>query len=375
MPTIRPVAHAARLSIVEHLDELRSRLIWVVATYVIAFAVCYSFNNQILDWLNRPLAAAKQIDCAKSTKSANPLERTACFDHELAKALKTSGPALAGAADSLGQLAAGGAVSAQTAAKVDAASQQLQQAADALERAAAAAPKPVKAGRATPITIGVTEPFLTTISVSAYAAALISLPMILFQLFAFVLPAFTHKERRLALPAMIAAPVLFLGGVAFGYFLALPPAIGFLQNYNDSQYDILVQARDYYRFVTILLAGVGLLFQVPLVVLAVIRLQILTPKQLRASRGYAILLFAIIAAVITPTPDPVTMMITMSPMVVLYELSIQLSRFIVPKGPSRWSFTLPPEEDEEDEDEPPAKEPEPTPRVVPRGIEQGDGLD
>lgn len=369
MPTIRPVAHAARLSIVEHLDELRSRLIWIVVTYVIAFAVCYSFNNQILDWLNKPLAAAKSIDCTKTTKSANPLERTACFDQELAKALKASGPALGGAAESLRQLAAADGISAQTGAKVADASRQLRQAGTALERAAASAPKPMKAGRATPITIGVTEPFLTTITVSGYAAALISLPMILFQLFAFVLPAFTNRERRLALPAMIAAPVLFLGGVAFGYFMALPPAIGFLQNYNDSQYDILVQARDYYRFVTILLAGTGLLFQVPLVVLAVVRLQILTPRQLRATRGYAVLVFAIIAALITPTPDPVTMLITMSPMVVLFEMSLQLSRFVAPKGPSRWSFALPDDEDEPDE------EPGDTPRVVTRGIEQGDGLD
>jgi sec-independent protein translocase protein TatC len=182
--------------------------------------------------------------------------------------------------------------------------------------------------------------------VSAYAALLLVLPFLLYQAYAFVLPAFTPTERHVALPLMALVPVLFIAGVLFGYFLALPRAVNFLQNYNDGQFDILVQARDYYRFSVILLAGTGILFQVPVGVIAVVRLQVLSTRQLRQFRGYAILLFAIVAAIVTPTPDPFTMLITMAPLVVLYELSIQLARIFEPKGPSRWSFFQ--DEDAED---------------------------
>jgi len=212
---------------------------------------------------------------------------------------------------------------------------ELQAAAVSAARAAVAVPA---VGKRQPVTLGVTEPFLTTVTVSAYAALLLVLPFLLYQLYAFILPAFTPTERRIALPLMALVPVLFIAGVAFGYFLALPRAVSFLQNYNDGQFDILVQARDYYRFSVILLAGTGILFQIPVGVLLVVRLQLLSTKQLRQFRGYALIAFAIVAAVVTPTPDPFTMLIVMAPLVVLYELSIWLARAFEPKGPSRWSF-------------------------------------
>jgi sec-independent protein translocase protein TatC len=137
---------------------------------------------------------------------------------------------------------------------------------------------------------------------------------------------------------MLLVPVLFISGVAFGYFLALPRAVNFLQNFNDDAFDILLQARDYYRFSVLLLAVMGLLFQIPVGVLAVTRLGVVSTDQLRRSRGYVIVGFAIVAAVVTPTPDPFTMLIAMAPLVVLYELSIWLARVFEPKGPSRWSW-------------------------------------
>jgi sec-independent protein translocase protein TatC len=149
-------------------------------------------------------------------------------------------------------------------------------------------------------------------------------------------------------------PVLFVLGVVFGYFLALPRAVAFLQNYNDGAFDILVQAKDYYRFSTLLLAAMGVLFQIPIGVLAIVRLRILTVKQLRAYRGYALLLFAVIAAVVTPTPDPFTMLIAMAPLVVLYEISLIVARIFQPSGEPRFGFLADDEEDEElpDDDTP-----------------------
>ena len=201
--------------------------------------------------------------------------------------------------------------------------QQLQAAAQANQVAADAVP--TNTARQ-PITLGVTEPFITTFTVAAYAAILISLPILLWQAYAFVLPAFEPEERRVALPLMILVPVLFIGGVAFGYFVALPRAIDFLQNFNDDNFDILIRAADYYKFSIVLLAIIGLLFQIPVGVLAVTRLGVVSARQLAHNRGYVILGLSVVAAVATPTPDPVTMVIAMAPLVILFELSVFRAR-------------------------------------------------
>jgi sec-independent protein translocase protein TatC len=173
-----------------------------------------------------------------------------------------------------------------------------------------------------PITLGVTEPFLVTITSSLYAAILLSLPFLLYQAYAFVLPAFTPKERSVALPLMLMVPFLFLGGVLFAYYLVLPQATNFLLNFNDGEFNIQVQGREAVKFVVSFLIAIGLMFQLPVGILAVTRSGILSVAQLRSGRGYAIVVFAVVAAVLTPTPDPGTMLIAMSPLVVLYELSI-----------------------------------------------------
>jgi sec-independent protein translocase protein TatC len=318
LPAIRPVGHEDRLSLVEHLDELRTRIILCIVAFVLAFSLCYWQNDRILDIINKPLDHAHRVDCKKPHKADDALERSGCFDQAVGKYLKASGPALALSARTLGEVAADDSVSAKARAQATAS----------------------------------TEPFLTTITVSAYAALLLALPFILWQLYAFILPAFSNEERRVALPLMTLVPVLFICGVVFGYFLALPRAVAFLQNYNDGAFDILVQAKDYYKFCTLLLAAMGVLFQIPVGVLAIVRLRILTVKQLRSYRGYALILFAVVAAVVTPTPDPFTMLIAMAPLVVLYEVSLVLAKIFEPKGPPRFGFLADDDEDEDDDDDP-----------------------
>ena len=176
------------------------------------------------------------------------------------------------------------------------------------------------------MTLGVTEPFVTTFTVAGYAALLLALPFLLYQAYAFVLPAFSPREQKVALPLMLMVPALFLAGVAFGYFVALPRAIHFLLTFNDGNFDILIRATDYYKFAIVLIALIGLLFQIPVGVLAVTRLGIISARQLAKSRGYVILGIAVVAAVATPTPDPVTMLIAMAPLLVLFELSVLLAR-------------------------------------------------
>jgi sec-independent protein translocase protein TatC len=178
-----------------------------------------------------------------------------------------------------------------------------------------------------PITYGVTEPFTVTLTNAAYAAILISLPALLYQIYAFVLPAFSPTERRVATPLLLMVPVLFVVGVLFCYFVVLPPATEVLLNFNESQFQTEVRARDYYSFVTLTMIAMGLCFQVPVAILAAVRLGITTPQKLRKNRRYAILVIAIVAAFL-PTIDPITLILEMVPLILLYELSILLAQWV-----------------------------------------------
>jgi sec-independent protein translocase protein TatC len=234
-----PVSHDERLTIVDHLTELRSRLVGSMFAFGVALGLCFWQNHLILRIINDPLPGNKQ-----------------------------------------------------------------------------------------PITFGVTEAFTTTFTNAAYAAILISLPVILYQLYAFVLPAFSPEERRLALPLMLMAPFLFIAGVVFCYFVVLPGALHFLLQFNADEFKTEIRARDYYSFATLTMLAMGIGFQVPIGILALVRLRITTVEKLRRNRRYALLVIAVLAALL-PTIDPVTMLLEMVPLVVLYELSIILARVLI----------------------------------------------
>ena len=340
MTVVRPVGHEDRLSLIEHLDELRTRLIVCIGIFIAAFSICYWQNHWLLETINKPLQSTQNLDGKK--RSNDPLEESARFSLRSGAAQKATATALRSTSHAMAAIAAGADLSPVLTAQLRVAQRQLETAARA--QAAAAAAVPTNRGRQ-PITLGVTEPFVTTFTVAGYAALLLSLPFILWQAYAFVLPAFSPQERRVALPLMLLVPFLFLSGVAFGYFVALPRAINFLQNFNDQSFDILIRAADYYKFSVVLLAVIGLLFQIPVGVLAVTRLGVISARQLGKNRGYVILLLAVVAAVATPTPDPVTMLIAMAPLVILFELSVLLARFFERRAEKRADDEWDPDDD------------------------------
>ena len=321
MTVVRPVSHEDRLSLVEHLDELRTRLIVCIAIFFAAFSICYWQNHWLLETINKPLQSTQNLDGKKRSK--DPLEESARFSIRSGAAQKATAQALRTTSNAMAALASDSSLKPAVRLQLQAAQRQLAQA--AVAQAAAAAAVPTNRGRQ-PVTLGVTEPFVTTFTVAGYAALLLALPFLLYQAYAFVLPAFSPSERKVALPLMFMVPALFLAGVAFGYFVALPRAIHFLLTFNDGNFDILIRATDYYKFAIVLIALIGLLFQIPVGVLAVTRLGIISARQLAKSRGYVILGIAVVAAVATPTPDPVTMLIAMAPLLVLFELSVLLAR-------------------------------------------------
>ena len=188
---------------------------------------------------------------------------------------------------------------------------------------------PRPAGHERLITFGVTEPFTTTLTVSAYGALILALPVVLFQAYAFILPAFSKRQQRAVVPMLLLIPALFIAGIAFGYFVVLPAATSFLLNFNDAQFNIQVRASEYYSFFATTLLACGVVFQVPVGILSVTRLGIVTVDQLKQNRRYAYLACAIAAAAL-PGVDPVSMIIETVPLVLLYELSIVLARIFTP---------------------------------------------
>jgi sec-independent protein translocase protein TatC len=249
MAKLKPVTHDDRLTVVEHLDELRTRIVVSLVAFGVALGLCFWQNHQILHWLNEPLHGKQ------------------------------------------------------------------------------------------PITFGVAEAFTTTLTVTAYAALVLSLPVILYQLYAYILPAFTPSEARVAKPLLLMVPLLFVAGAAFGYFLVVPAATKFLLHFNADEFNTQIRARDYYYFVTTTLLACGAVFQMPVLILAMVRLGITSAEKLRRNRRYAILVCTVVAAAL-PGVDPISMILEALPLFVLFELSILLAKFFgrpSPEMSERWA--------------------------------------
>jgi sec-independent protein translocase protein TatC len=238
----RRLRHGEEATLVEHLGELRARLIIALGAILVAFAVAYAFHGRLLDWLNQPLP-----------------------------------------------------------------------------------PKFRK-----PVTLSPIEPFTTSVWVSLWAAMLIALPVVLWQLWAFLAPAFEEHRQRSMTVLVAFATALAVGGVAFGYWIVLPPAIHFLTNYDSPHFTILIRARDYYRFAAFVLLSVALAFEVPVFVLALVRLRILTAAKLRDTWRFGVFVMTVIG-VILPGVDPVSTILSVLPLVALYLLSIGLASFLEPR--------------------------------------------
>jgi len=227
--------HGEEATLVEHLDELRTRLIVSLFAIVPAFALTFAFHDRIMEWLTRPLPDDKQL-----------------------------------------------------------------------------------------VTLGVTEPFTTSIKVSMIAALALALPVVLWQVWAFLAPALEPHFERTVLAFVCLATALFVGGVMFMYWIVLPRALDFLTSYDDQIYDIQIRASYYYTFAAMTLLAGGLAFLMPIFVLALVRLRILTTQRLRKNRRIAYVLL-LVFAILLPTVDPVSLAFETIPLLILYELSIWLS--------------------------------------------------
>ena len=297
---LRPIGHEDRLSVVDHLDELRSRMFVCVAALVVAFGLCFWQNHVLLNTLNDRLPPTSQT-------SPNHLGGLTNDSVGASHHLENEGSLLLAAARQPG-------ISPQLAALLAAAGQQA---------IAAGRSLPQKSPPNVPVTLGVGEPFTTTITVCFFAAILLALPVILYEIYGFVIPALSAEERRVVRPAMIAAPALFIAGVVFTYLVVLPPAMRFLQSYNSSQFNNLVQAKPLYSFEVMTMGAVGLAFQLPLALLGLRTLGVIDGRTLTKHWRYATVIIAVVAAAM-PGADPVTTGLETLPLVILFLASIVL---------------------------------------------------
>ncbi len=304
MPRVlRPVGYQDRLSVVGHLDELRTRLIVVGVALVVAFGLCFWQNHRLLNLLNSPLQNPASI-------AANHLGGLTRDQVRLRRDLRQASEIIVQLARSQTQSAPDQALFAALAQKFSAAAGDL----------------PRTAPNKLPVTLGVGEAFTTTLTVCFYFALLLTLPVLLYQAYAFVIPALSPNERKLALPIMLAAPVLFLIGVVFTFLVVMPPAVKFLQGYNTNNFDNIVQAKPLYSFELLTMAAIGLTFQMPLGLLGLQRAGIINGTTLTRHWRYAIVGIAVVAAAL-PGADPVTTALETTPLIILFLVSIVMLKF------------------------------------------------
>jgi sec-independent protein translocase protein TatC len=182
---------------------------------------------------------------------------------------------------------------------------------------------------ATMIATDVTGTFFVPLKVTAMAAFLLALPYVLWQMWAFVAPGLYQHEKRLALPVIVSSFVFFLIGMAFAYFVVFPIAFGFFAGYAPAGVQMMTDIDKYLSFVLTMFLAFGLTFEVPVVVIVLVRLRMVSLEKLRSIRSYVIVGAFVIGAVFTP-PDVVSQLLLAVPMWLLYELGLLLARFVVP---------------------------------------------
>ena len=248
----RRLQHGEEATLVEHLGELRARLVISLLSLVPAFAVAFAFQDDLIRWLTKPLPDDKQV-----------------------------------------------------------------------------------------VTLGVIEPFTTAVKVSLGVAVAVTLPILLYQLWSFLAPAVEERAQRTVAVFATLATVLFGTGVLFSYFIVLPRALDFLTNFNDDIFQVQIRASYYFSFVTLTLIATGLAFQMPIFILALVRLRVLSAARLRKNRRIGIVAM-VVFAVLLPTVDPVSLALEVLPLLLLFELSIWLAGFMekrwdIVDEPSRWA--------------------------------------
>jgi sec-independent protein translocase protein TatC len=179
------------------------------------------------------------------------------------------------------------------------------------------------------VAIDVASPFFTPVKLAFFSAVVLSMPVLLYQAWAFVAPGLYQNEKRLARPLLVASVLLFYIGAAFAYFLVLPAVFGFLTAVTPEGVAMMTDISRYLDFVLVIFLAFGLSFEMPVAVVVLVLLGVVTPAQLREWRGYVVVGIFILAAIITP-PDVISQIMLAIPMWLLYEIGILAGAMLRP---------------------------------------------
>ncbi|MDD5524951.1 MAG: twin-arginine translocase subunit TatC [Smithella sp.] len=174
---------------------------------------------------------------------------------------------------------------------------------------------------------GLTEAFFTYMKVAFFASLIITSPFILYQIWKFIVPGLLPKERKYVVPFVISSSLLFITGVLFGYFVALPPAFKFFVSFNNQYLQAMLSFKDYLSLFVTFLLGFGVSFELPIFMFFLAKLGIVNAKMLSKQRRYAILVIFVVAAILTPSPDALSQVLMAIPLMFLYEVSIFVVKF------------------------------------------------
>jgi sec-independent protein translocase protein TatC len=174
---------------------------------------------------------------------------------------------------------------------------------------------------------GLTEAFFVYMKLAFFASLIITCPFIIYQIWKFISPALHSTEKKYVLPFVFFSTLLFVSGVLFGYFIALPPAFEFFVSFNNRYLQSMISFSDYISLFVTFLLGFGLSFELPVFIFFLAKLGIVNAQMLSKQRKYAILVIFIVAAILTPSPDALSQILMAIPLMFLYELSIFISKF------------------------------------------------
>ncbi len=331
-------ARGGQMSFLDHLDELRKRLVNSVIIVVIAFVVCFYFSDNIFDFLSIPIRRA----LSEAERRDLPVQGITGDEKILPLSELKEGEKglyVFDRATKLGPsvIAPGTSVEAVVGKDVEGVPGVFT--AEAIVTNNGLIPQGVRLpidlsgeARGEPtaderlIVTTAPESFTLYVSVSLYAAIALSVPLLLLQVWGFISPALYKHERAYVTPFILLSSISFVLGAAFAYYILFPPALRYLLSLGED-FRLLLRATDYFDFITLIMLAMGIIFQMPAVTYVLSRIGIISPGLLIRSWKLAIVIILIVAAVVSPTGDIPNMMLFATPMMVLYVFSIGIAWF------------------------------------------------
>lgn len=327
----------AQMSFLEHLDEVRKRLVRSVIFVALAFMFCWYFSGNIYNFLaipiNKAVAEAQQREVAVEGISGNEKILTLSalsegdsgryiFDQEtkLGVAVVPKGAAVLAKVGRNSE----GKIGLFTEEPIITSSALIPKGVDLKATFEKIPDQGDEEGRL--IVSTATEPFTLYVTVSLYAAIALSVPFLLLQIWGFISPALYAHEKGYVTPFILLSSTSFIGGAAFAYYILFPPAVRYLL-WLGKDFSLMLKATDYFDFITLIMLAMGIIFQMPAVAYILSRIGLINAQMMIKSWKIALVVILIVAAVVSPTADIPNMMLFASPMIVLYIFSVFIAWF------------------------------------------------